>query len=645
MYRPLPALLFLLFALGLLVGPVRPAPTASLTTGDLVGTVKDTRNHAIKNAVVRISGGPELRSVRTNGRGEFTMADLLPGSYDLFAQKPGYVPRHQGNVVITPNASTRLDFKLEWADGATGALEVVITDPKGTRLPDSTVDVTRLGTLVARSTTDESGSIVFPGLAAGTYRIFAGRPGYRDRNGKNVRVRAAQLTEVSLKLKRDASEVGRLTGVVRELSGAVVPNARVKIIAGLSSGETRTNAAGIYQFSKLIPDTSYALQISAPGFADRTVGGITVNALQLTVRDVTLLPNAPTTGSLAGTILGPQGDPVPFATVSITAGPALGQQVLAGADGFYNFTGLEPSPDYSIRAEAPGFSSAGRGFIRVNAGATTTVNLQLASETTPPGTLTGTVRDPDGLSLQNVVVTLLNGPSAGLTTVTDVVGEYRLTGVRPFDAYTVRFTRTDYQPLSQPLVNVRSGLTTVLLVELSPQVVTAGHIAGTVINENGRPVKNARVELYAGPSSPLQTTTNADGNYSFRNLQTGTGYAIRVTKNKFPSVTRTGLNVSNGLTTRADFTLRRVEVVGTLSGRVIDLLGRGIGNALVQILEGPERPAPVRTDASGNFAFEGLPSGTYTVEASANGYFNGRKTGVTVSAGGNRVITIQLLRP
>jgi hypothetical protein len=573
------------------------------------------------------------------------MADLLPGSYDLFGQKPGYAPRFKGSVVVAANQSTTADFKLEWADPSTGAIEVVAVDPKGNLLPDTTVDVTQFSTLITRSDTDESGTVVFPGLAPATYTLTATRPGYRDPAGRNVRVRAAISTKVTLTLKRDTSEVGRLAGIVRNLEGAVVANARVKIIDGLSSGEVRTNGSGRYEFVNLIPDTNYAIQVSAGGFATQTIGGLVVDALQLTLRDVMLLPNAPTLGSLSGTISDPQGDPIPFAVVSITAGPGLGLQAIAGEDGLYLFTELEPSPDYGILAEAPGYSDAGRGSIRITAGQTALVDVQLSNQTTPPGAIAGTVRDDDGGNLSGVVVTLMNGPSVGLTTTTDGIGEYRLSGVRPFEAYTVRFTKSGYLTATQPFIQVNSGVTSNLVAQLSPLVVSVGHISGTVTNEAAAPLKNVRVELFAGPNAPLTTTTNASGVFNFRNLRPGTGNSLRFIRENFVTATRTNVTVSDGQTSRVNITLNRVEQTGHLAGRVTDLLGRGIANALVLVLDGPELPLPVRADSTGRFRFEGIKSGSYDLEAVANGYANGRKNNVIVSAGGTTNVTIQLLRP
>lgn len=642
MYRPFPSLLLVLFSLFLVVLPSRPSASLSVTTGDLTGVVKDAQDRPIENATVRIAGGPELRSVRTDNKGRYTMADLIPGEYDLYGQKPGYSPRHKANVVVPANATNTLDFKLEWANAGTGAVEVFVVDPSGQLLPNSTVDLTRLGALVSRSTTDESGSVVFPGLAPATYRVQSTRAGFVASAAKNVSVKAKAVTTATQKLKRDASQVGRLSGTVRDRSGAVVANAKVAVVAGLSEGQTKTNSLGHYELSGLIPGNSYAIQLTAQGYAIQTVGSITINSQQLSIRDVTLLPNAATKGSLTGTITDPQGDPVPFATVSITAGPAIGDQALAGADGFYSFTDLPPATEYAVLAEAVGYSSAGRGAIQVAAGVTSVVNLQLATQTVPPGAVGGTVRASTGQALANVIVTALVGPSSGQTTTTDASGEYRLSGLRPDESYTIRYSKTGYVTVTRAQVPVQSGVTTARDVELTAQDVSVGTISGTVKNEDGKLIKGAKVSITAGPSSPLETTTATDGTFSFRNLRTGAGYALKVEKSDYVNATRTNVRVNDGQTTRADFTLSRVSNVGGITGRVTTLGGARIANAVVQVIDGPSLPDFVRTDAEGNYKIEGLRSGTYTLEASANGYVSSRRNLIAVSAGRSTGVTFTL---
>jgi hypothetical protein len=69
---------------------------------------------------------------------------------------------------------------------------------------------------------------------------------------------------------QSAGGVAGLSGVVRDASGAVVPNAKV-VIASVSRGAVRTlttNGAGIFVAPSLLPDTGYSVTVTAAGFAE-----------------------------------------------------------------------------------------------------------------------------------------------------------------------------------------------------------------------------------------------------------------------------------------------------------------------------------------------------------------------------------------
>jgi iron complex outermembrane receptor protein len=84
-----------------------------------------------------------------------------------------------------------------------------------------------------------------------------------------------------------------LTGVVTDPQSAVVPGARVTLVAGQTELQTvRTDAAGRYRFESLAPG-AYQVAVAAPGFQTATTAATTVTAGQRAVQDVSL--------SLAGT--------------------------------------------------------------------------------------------------------------------------------------------------------------------------------------------------------------------------------------------------------------------------------------------------------------------------------------------------------
>ena len=84
-----------------------------------------------------------------------------------------------------------------------------------------------------------------------------------------VKCFAALLLFVSAPLFAQSGGVAGISGVVKDPSGAVVPNAKV-VISTVSQGELRTletNGAGIFAAPALSPGAGYKVAVTAPGFA------------------------------------------------------------------------------------------------------------------------------------------------------------------------------------------------------------------------------------------------------------------------------------------------------------------------------------------------------------------------------------------
>jgi hypothetical protein len=82
------------------------------------------------------------------------------------------------------------------------------------------------------------------------------------------------------------------------------------------------------------------------------------------------------TGSLKGTILDDQGNPLPGVTVSVTSPALQGQQsFITTPDGNFRFPALPPGK-YTLRAELSGFATTERPGIIISVGKTVTVTIQ-----------------------------------------------------------------------------------------------------------------------------------------------------------------------------------------------------------------------------------------------------------------------------
>jgi hypothetical protein len=73
-----------------------------------------------------------------------------------------------------------------------------------------------------------------------------------------------------------AQDVASLTGVVTDKSGAVIPDVAVKLVDTKTNTayETKTNSAGAYTFSRVLPGPGYSVTLSKEGFASTTIGDI-----------------------------------------------------------------------------------------------------------------------------------------------------------------------------------------------------------------------------------------------------------------------------------------------------------------------------------------------------------------------------------
>ena len=80
-----------------------------------------------------------------------------------------------------------------------------------------------------------------------------------------------------------------------------------------------------------------------------------------------------------------------------------------------------------------------------------------------------------------------------------------------------------------------------------------------------------------------------------------------------------------------------------ITGTVVDAQGKAIDSAAVTIKNESTGAIRVgRVDSGGNYSFDGLPAGQYTVEVSATGFGTSSKTGVALSSGQSSAVNLSL---
>ncbi|NDU77807.1 MFS transporter [Actinomadura sp. DSM 109109] len=154
------------------------------------------------------------------------------------------------------------------------------------------------------------------------------------------------------------------------------------------------------------------------------------------------------------------------------------------------------------------------------------------------GGLVGTVRSADGTPIANamVVVTDVRGDVVG-TGRTDPGGRYTFSDLVS-GAYTLAVSAAAHRPVAMPVEVTGNGQTR-LDVEMPP----GARIRGTVRNEAGEPVGEARVTLVdAAGNVVAMVITGPDGEYAFTDL---TGGQYTVIASGYPPVA-TGLSLFGG---------------------------------------------------------------------------------------------------
>jgi len=363
------------------------------------------------------------------------------------------------------------------------------------------------------------------------------------------------------------------------------------------------------------------------------------------------------TGTVQGTVKATAGNTspgagVPGATVYLISNtPGLkipGRGTFSGvtdSSGAFRIQGVEPGT-YTLAAYAQGFTRAVS-----NATQTFTVEgdaLQSASVTltaTTPGSLSGTVTDPQGNLIAGASVTFVpaNGGQT-LTATTDANGRYTVSNAPPGTYTGSAADQPGFGPSKTQTVTVTSGgATTANFVLLAG----AGSITGRVLSAaTNAPIAGATVYVTSGSPTVVVATavTDATGTYT---ISIGAGsYTLTATATGFGNSQPTPAVVSGGGPTVEPDILLGPATAGSLGGLVttaggttplagisltITNIGTGIAVSPAPVTTGTTTTAPAPDGGAINYGPVSLAPGTYTVTATKNGVTTAAQT-VTVTA-------------
>jgi outer membrane receptor protein involved in Fe transport len=106
------------------------AGLAQVNTGSIQGTVHDGTGAVVTNATVNITdtGKGTVSTKQTDSNGEYNVPFLIPGTYNISVEMPGFKRSVSSNVVLDIDQKARVDFALE-PGGASETIQVNTAPP------------------------------------------------------------------------------------------------------------------------------------------------------------------------------------------------------------------------------------------------------------------------------------------------------------------------------------------------------------------------------------------------------------------------------------------------------------------------------------------------------------------------------------
>ena len=458
--------------------------------------------------------GLPIADARTAADGSFTLTDIPPGVYEVRADHERYAPLAPQTLDLPPG--TRIDdLRLSLAAG--GRITGLVFDEAGD--PDDGREVSAYSDLVgdaSSAVTDAAGRFEMGPLAAGPYMVHT--PLSREELEEIVAA-GSDLTALGERTRR--AEVEVLDGATVHVVLGAPPESPIRVFGRVTEAGAPVTTGSVSivpadgtfadrKDTKVEPDGWYELALESPGPAvllyHRQI--FRTAALDFPTRvpageefrfDLEL-----PTGSIEGLVLGPDGEPMPGASVTLTRDTGLPRPTFYGparggptkADGTFLLTGLEAGTfslrimGRTMRPDVSYGAALLEGIVVREGERTDGLTIRLTGH----GTLRGRVLDPDGRPVPTAAIFVHDAEGRRLQLFspceTDPTGRFVYPGLPDGELFVTARTTTAASEVHGPL-RIHADEDTE--VELRLTASTLVHVF--VEDARGRP-QRARVDLF-----------------------------------------------------------------------------------------------------------------------------------------------------
>lgn len=327
---------------------------------------------------------------------------------------------------------------------------------------------------------------------------------------------------------------------------------------------------------------------------------VNVNGVDNGITSVGVIQLGQSNGSVTGTVLGLQNQPVAGALITITIGGEV-RTTTADGSGNYGFSGFAPN-SFVVTATDAATGLRGQATGTLSASSSAVANIQLGTS----GTIKGTVFETASTSVSVGDTVTLTGPNFFASTISDRAGQFEFDFV-PLGVYTVDASDAKGERGRTQAVLNKPGI----VVQANIIYLGRGAVAGTVFDGSQNPVPNASVFLNSRSifGGSFSTTTDANGQYTISEVFVGPFDVVASS-----STSRTGGHTTSKVDNEGEVVTANVVLgsSGTVTGTVFAFDGvTSIPNAQLSLTGGFTTSA----DGNGNYTFNFIPLGTYTISA------------------------------